>query len=211
MHGVPGEEDRLRSSPERDRDIGTMKIVVGLGNPGPEYRNTRHNVGFDVVAELARRFDGSRPTIKHQAELVEIRVGGEKVLLVAPMTYMNLSGRSVQPLVAFYQTEPGDLMVVCDDMNLDRGRVRLKPGGSAGGQKGLADILQRLGVDEIPRTRIGIGRPPGRMQATDYVLGKLKGQEMEEVERAILLAADGLETWVREGLDAAMNQVNAPQ
>lgn len=188
-----------------------MKIVVGLGNPGAQYQNTRHNVGFDVVAEIARRFAGGKPTIKHEAEIVDVRIDGEKVLLVAPMTYMNLSGKAVWPLVKFHQTEPGDLMVVCDDMNLDRGRVRLKPAGSAGGQKGLADILQRLGTRDVPRTRIGIGRPPGRMQATDFVLGKLKGEEAEDVEHAVLRACDGIETWVREGLEAAMNQVNAPR
>lgn len=188
-----------------------MKIVVGLGNPGPQYQNTRHNVGFDVVAEMARRFAGDKPTVKHEAEIVDVRVGEEKVLLVAPLTYMNLSGRAVWPLVKFHQTEPGDLMVVCDDMNLERGRVRMKPAGSAGGQKGLADILQKLGTQDVPRTRIGIGRPPGRMAATDFVLGKLRGEEQVDVEHAVILASDGIETWVREGLEAAMNRVNAPR
>lgn len=188
-----------------------MKIVVGLGNPGPEYRNTRHNVGFEVVAELARRFDGGRPQIKHEAEIVDVRIGDEKVLLVAPQTYMNLSGKSVQPLQAFYQSELGELLVVCDDMNLDLGRLRLKPGGSAGGQKGLADIIKRLGDQQFPRLRMGIGRPPGRMQASDYVLGRFRGDEKDDIEHAVLAAADGVETWVREGLEAAMNQVNAPK
>ncbi len=188
-----------------------MKIVVGLGNPGLEYRGTRHNVGFEVVAELARRFGGGKPTVKHEAELVDVLIGSEKVLLVAPMTYMNLSGKSVLPIRDFYKTELEDLVVVCDDLDLEPGRLRLKPRGSAGGQKGLADIVKRLGDQSFPRLRVGIGRPPGRMKAADYVLGKFRGEELEEAEHAVLKAADGIEIWVREGIEAAMNQVNAPR
>ena len=110
-----------------------MKIVVGLGNPGAKYRGTRHNIGFEVVAELAHRHGGGPPTQKHEAELVEIFLAGEKVLLVAPQTYMNLSGRSVWPLVDFYKLPLTDLLVICDDLNLDVGRLRLRASGSAGG------------------------------------------------------------------------------
>lgn len=188
-----------------------MKIVVGLGNPGPEYANTRHNVGFEVVAELARRFGAGVPKLRHQAELVDVLVGDEKVLLVAPQTFMNLSGRSVQPLVAFYKNELEDLLVVCDDMNLERGRIRLKPDGSAGGQKGLADIVTRLGSRDFPRLRIGIGRPPGRMTPSAYVLARFGSDEREEMEDTVQRAADGVETWIRNDLDTAMNQVNAPR
>ena len=187
-----------------------MKVVVGLGNPGLKYAGSRHNVGFEVVAELARRHGASKPKLKYEAELAEAALGSEKVLLVAPQTYMNLSGRSVQPLVDFYQLPLDDLLVVCDDFNLDLGRLRLRPGGSAGGQKGLADIILRLGTEEFPRLRIGIGRPPGRMDSADYVLGRFRKDERQEIEHAVLAAADGVEIWTRDGLAAAMNRVNAP-
>lgn len=186
-----------------------MKVVVGLGNPGLKYRGTRHNVGFEVLAELARRTGAPKPKVKFEAELVETTLSGEKVLLVAPHTYMNLSGRSVRQAVDFYQLPLDDLLVVCDDLNLDVGRLRLRPGGSAGGQKGVADIIRHLGTEQFPRLRIGIGRPPGQMDAADYVLGRFSKQEREQVDHAVIAAADGVEQWVRAGISAAMNQVNA--
>jgi peptidyl-tRNA hydrolase, PTH1 family len=186
-----------------------MKVVVGLGNPGSRYAGTRHNVGFRVLGELARRWGADRPKIKYEAEIVEATFAGQKVLLVAPQTFMNLSGRTVQPLLAFYTLELADLLVVCDDLNLDTGRLRLRPSGSAGGQKGLADIIQRLGSEAFSRLRIGIGRPPGQMQATDYVLGKFRADEREPIEHAIVTAGDAVEVWIKEGIGAAMNQFNA--
>lgn len=186
-----------------------MKIVVGLGNPGTQYQKTRHNVGFLVVAELAKRHGGAAPRGKFDAEMVDVFIGGEKVLLVAPMTYMNDSGRAVSQFVSFHDLPPEDLLVVCDDMNLETGRLRLRGSGSAGGQKGLADIIRRLGTEEFPRLRIGIGRPPGRMSATDYVLGKFSKDEAEIVDDAVLRAADGIESWLASGLQTAMNTVNA--
>lgn len=188
-----------------------MKLVVGLGNPDPEYHRTRHNVGFDVVDELARRCgEPLAGASRFEARAASVFIGGEKVLLLEPQTYMNLSGRAVRKALDFYQLEPADLLVVCDDMNLETGRVRLKPAGSAGGQKGVADIIQKLGTQAFPRMRLGIGRPPGRMSATDYVLSRFREAEREAIEDAIQRAADGVEIWVKEGLDAAMNAVNAP-
>jgi PTH1 family peptidyl-tRNA hydrolase len=186
-----------------------MKIVVGLGNPGAKYRGTRHNVGFEVVAELANRHGGSAPSLKHDAELVEIFLGGEKILLVAPQTYMNQSGRSVWPLVDFYKLPLEDLLIVCDDLNLDVGKLRLRAAGSAGGQKGLTHIIQQLGSQEFARLRIGIGRPPGRMNAADYVLAKFLSEERELVDEAVKSAAEGVELWVKDGCEKAMNQINA--
>jgi PTH1 family peptidyl-tRNA hydrolase len=142
--------------------------------------------------------------------MVDVFVGAEKVLLVAPMTYMNDSGRAVSQFVSFHDLPPEDLLVVCDDMDLETGRLRLRGSGSAGGQKGLADIIRRLGTEDIPRLRIGIGRPPGRMSATDYVLGRFSKDEAEIIEQAILRAADGVESWLTAGLQTAMNAVNAP-
>ncbi len=188
-----------------------MKVVVGLGNPGAKYRRTRHNVGFEVLAELANRHGGTTPTIKHESELVEIFLSGEKVVLAAPQTFMNLSGRAVRSLLDFYRLSLEDLIVVCDDLNLDLGRLRLKPSGSAGGQKGLANIIQQLKTEEFARLRIGIGRPPGRMDAAAFVLGRFTETEAPGVEHAIVLAADGVETWIREDIQTSMNRVNAPQ
>jgi PTH1 family peptidyl-tRNA hydrolase len=133
------------------------------------------------------------------------------VLLVAPQTFMNLSGRAVQQVVGFYQLPLDDLLVVCDDFNLESGRLRLRPGGSAGGQKGLKSIIEHLGTEKFARLRIGIGRPPGRSDATDYVLSRFRGDERDAIEVAVVLAADGVEKWIRSGLAVAMNEVNAPQ
>jgi len=186
-----------------------MKVVVGLGNPGARYRSTRHNVGFAVVRELAVRHGGGNPKCKFDAELVDVHLGSEKLLLVAPLTYMNESGRAVRQVVSFYDLPPDNLLVVCDDINLDTGKLRLRRSGSAGGQKGLDHILRQLGTQDVPRLRVGIGQPPGRMDASDYVLGKFTPAQQEIIESAIQSAADGVEIWMRDGIDAAMNRVNA--
>ena len=193
-----------------------MKVVVGLGNPGSEYRNTRHNVGFLVLDELLRRQEPtgagfSRGGSRFEARIAEIRMGTETVRLVAPQTFMNLSGRSVRKVADFYHLLTEDLLVVCDDLNLDTGRLRLRASGSAGGQKGLGDIINRLGTEEFCRLRIGIGRPPGRMNAADYVLRKFRRSEQEAIEQAVFSAADAAELWVRDGIEAAMNRYNGPQ
>ncbi len=203
--------DRLTATKtENDSADVIMKLVVGLGNPGAKYRRTRHNVGFDVLAELANRHGGTNPTIKHEAEIVEIFLSDEKIILAAPQTFMNLSGRAVRSLMDFYRLNLEDLIVVCDDLNLDLGRLRLKPSGSAGGQKGLANIIQQTKTEEFARLRIGIGRPPGRMDAAAFVLGRFTEAETPEIELAVAKAADGVETWMRSDIQTAMNRVNAP-
>lgn len=185
-----------------------MKIVVGLGNPGSDYAGTRHNVGFDVIRELIRRWQPGRSQMKYQSEIWESHQGAEKVLLVCPLTYMNRSGEAVQPLLRFYQVTTADVVVICDDMNLPPGRLRWRASGSAGGQKGLADIIQRLGTEEIPRLRMGIGRPPGRMEVTGFVLGRFRPDEKELAEIAVGTAADSVEVWIRSGITTVMNQFN---
>ena len=185
-----------------------MKLVVGLGNPGAEYARTRHNVGFDVLSELCRRWHATAPRRKYQAEFSESHYAGEKILLVAPQTYMNLSGDSVSQFVKFFQVTLGDLLIICDDMDLPLGRLRFRTRGSAGGQKGLKHILQVLSSEEVPRLRFGIGRPPGQMNPVDYVLGRFPKQEIPLYEEAVSRAADGVEIWIREGIAAAMNRVN---
>ncbi|MBI5760051.1 MAG: aminoacyl-tRNA hydrolase [Planctomycetales bacterium] len=187
-----------------------MKVVVGLGNPGRKYEGTRHNVGFQLVAELARRHGARSPKTKFEAEIAEIQLGSERVLLVAPQTFMNASGRSVRPLADFYQLELSNLLVVCDDIALPLGRIRLRKSGSSGGQKGLENILQQLGTQEVARLRIGVDAPPPQMDAADYVLGRFGKWEAGVVDTALMRAADAVEAWVIDGLVTAMNRFNPP-
>ncbi len=185
-----------------------MKIVVGLGNPGDKYEGTRHNVGFDVLAELGRRWGAGKPKVRFEAVVAEIACGTEKLLLVAPQTFMNLSGRSVQQFVRFFQAALTDVLVVCDDLNLKAGQLRLRASGSAGGQKGLQSILTCLGSEAVPRLRLGIGRPPANFDAADYVLSRFRKDELDQMDGAIVRAASAVEVWAREGLANAMNQFN---
>ena len=185
-----------------------MKIVVGLGNPGSQYFGTRHNVGFDVIAELAQRWQCGKPQLKFQAEIREAFPPSGKVLLVTPMTYMNRSGESVQQIARFYQIASEDVVVICDDMNLPLGRLRWRAGGSSGGQKGLGDILLRLGTETVPRLRLGVGRPPGSMDAAAWVLARFRAEERSEAELMAKLAADSIECWVADGIASTMNRFN---
>ena len=190
----------------------TVKLIVGLGNPGAKYRMNRHNVGHMVLAELAAKLSGGqpvRPQSKFHGDLVDIREpGGESVLLLAPMTYMNRSGLSVGEAVGFYKIPPNKVFVVCDDLNLPFSKLRLRSGGSAGGQKGLADIIRVLGTDKVPRLRIGIGNPPGQMDAADYVLMNFTEKERPDMEIAVKQATDAVVCWLQKGIDEAMNRYN---
>lgn len=185
-----------------------MRIVVGLGNPGARYVGTRHNVGFEVLDELARTWSAQRPRNRFEAEIREATIANEKCLLVAPQTYMNLSGRAVQPVVKFYQVPLEDVLIVCDDLNLKLGQLRMRASGSAGGQKGLHSILQVLGTEAVPRLRIGIDRPPPEMDSADYVLQRFQKDELAVIDQAIPRAAKGVELWIRDGVDSAMNATN---
>lgn len=185
-----------------------MKLVAGLGNPGSRYQRTRHNVGFEVLAELSQRWQAPSPQRRFHAEIVEARFRDERVLLVAPQTLMNLSGNAVGPIVKFYQLPLSDLLIVCDDMNIPLGKLRFRGKGSAGGQKGLKHIIEVLVSEEIPRLRIGIGRPPGQMDPADYVLSRFRSEEIADHDDAIHRAALGVETWIAQGITAAMNQFN---
>ena len=186
-----------------------MKLVAGLGNPGPRYERTRHNVGFLVIDELARRWNAAplRYERRWEALVADEQVAGERVLLIEPQTYMNLSGRSVLAVKQFYKLDPADLLVVCDDMDLPVGRIRLRARGSGGGQKGLENILLRLGTADVPRLRIGIGRAPSAVAAA-YVLSRVAPDEQQPIEEAISTAADAVECWLQRGIDAAMNRFN---
>ncbi|NNJ28052.1 aminoacyl-tRNA hydrolase [Alienimonas chondri] len=197
-----------------------MKLVVGLGNPGDRYRGTRHNVGWEVLAELARRHaPDAKPESNFEAETLRIEVPpgrgrpvfeSAQALLVSPLTFMNLSGRSVAAAARFHKIAPSDVLIVCDDLNLPSGRLRLRGKGSAGGQNGLKDVIEKLGTPEFPRLRVGVGRPPGRMNAADYVLSRFTDEERVDLDLAIQDAADAVELWLTRGLQAAMNAANAP-
>ncbi len=185
-----------------------MKLVVGLGNPGRRYEGTRHNVGYRVLAELARRHACGRPKIKFQGEVVDADLAGERALLLSPTTYMNLSGASVLAARDFYHVPLDDILVICDDMNLPSAKLRVRAGGSAGGQKGLADIIRRLGDEQVPRLRVGIGAPPDGWDATNYVLARFTAEEAEGIQKAISNAADAVVVWAREGVQRCMNEYN---
>jgi len=186
--------------------------VVGLGNPGRQYEKTRHNVGFRVLDELRRRWGLGQGRAGFQGLLWQTRVARAdqraKVTLLAPMTYMNLSGRSVGELAAFYRALPPDVLVVLDDMALALGRLRARADGSAGGHNGLIDVLSALGTNEVPRLRIGIGAPVGFADPKDYVLSVFRPDELEAVEQAIRLAAEAVEDWVFHGIEYVMSKYN---
>lgn len=189
-------------------DATTLKLIVGLGNPGRRYENTRHNIGFDVLGELARRHQATLPKAKFQGELSEARIEGRKVLLLCPLTYMNLSGASVLAARDFYKLELADILVICDDFALPIGTLRFRRSGSSGGQKGLGDIIQRLGA-EIPRLRVGIGPLPERWDVADFVLSKFSSEERGVADEAVKRAAEGAAAWVGQGIQHCMNQFNA--
>ena len=189
-----------------------MKLVVGLGNPGPAYEGTRHNVGFDVVARLARRHaPGETARSRFHGVVVEAVIGSEKVLLLQPTTFMNLSGTAVVEASRFYKLDPAeDVLVIVDDVALPCGQIRLRPGGGAGGHNGLSDIQRKLGTEHYPRLRIGIDAP-GRIPQKDYVLGKFRPDQRELVEVACDEAAEAVSCWATLGLTEAMNRFNRKQ
>ena len=187
-----------------------MKVVIGLGNPGRQYVGTRHNIGWEMIDYLAKGPGVGTFRSAFQADVAEATEGGEKVLLVKPQTFMNLSGRAVRAILDFYKLTPADVLVVCDDYNLSLGKLRVRAKGSHGGQNGLRNIQEQLGTDEYPRLRMGIGQPaPG--EAVDFVLTRFKPGERAAVEEAIASAANGVLLWVRQGLAACMNRVNGPE
>jgi peptidyl-tRNA hydrolase, PTH1 family len=186
-----------------------MKVVIGLGNPGPRYEGTRHNVGFAVIDYLAAAPSASTFRRRFDAQVAEMSEGPEPVLLVKPETFMNLSGRAVRQLVDFYKIDVPDVLVVCDDIALPLGKLRARARGSDGGQKGLRDIEQHLGTQEYSRLRIGVDAPGEHLDAADHVLSRFKPGERAAVEEAIAAAAQAVLLWVRQGIDVVMNRVNA--
>jgi PTH1 family peptidyl-tRNA hydrolase len=191
-------------------EIGMSEIylIVGLGNPGREYRETRHNVGFMLLDRLAVKINARFTRMQSRALVANTIVDGSKVILAKPQTFMNLSGQSVQGLIHFYKLTLSNILVVHDDLDLPPGTIRLRPDGGSAGQKGMNSVLERLGTDEFPRLRLGIGRPPGRMTAPDYVLQNFSQGEMTVISETLDRAVEAVLTFVNEGLDIAMNKFN---
>jgi PTH1 family peptidyl-tRNA hydrolase len=185
-------------------------LVVGLGNPGPEYAETRHNVGVRVVELLAARAGGGRfSKHKSNADVLEGRLAGRRAVLAVPRTFMNVSGGPVAGLLRYYGVAPEDLVVLHDDLDLGFGVVRLKQGGGEGGHNGLRSISAAIGTKDYLRVRFGIGRPPGRQDPADFVLKRFSGAERKELEFAVDLAADAAEALLRDGLEPAQNRFHA--
>lgn len=184
-----------------------MRIVVGLGNPGREYVATRHNIGFMVVDELARRGGGGGFRKRFKSGLGETFLAGTKLVLVKPQTFMNLSGHAVREVLAWYHAPVDALLVVLDDLDLPFGTLRLRARGSAGGHNGLASIAEQIGHDAFPRLRIGIGR--GRSSASARVLSRFSPDEEHELPDLVAAAADAVGWWTEQGIVAAMNRVNS--
>jgi peptidyl-tRNA hydrolase, PTH1 family len=183
-------------------------LVVGLGNPGEEYARTRHNVGAEVVEILAARHGGKLRKQKERSLTDEVNVAGKRMALAVPMTYMNLSGEAVAPLVRRYGVEPGQLVVVQDEMDFELGRLQVKNGGGLAGHNGLKSIVAHLHTQDFVRVRIGIGKPPGQRQGADHVLRRFSKTERKEIDVTLEEAADAVELILAEGVETAMNRIN---
>jgi peptidyl-tRNA hydrolase, PTH1 family len=187
-----------------------LQLVVGLGNPGPRYETTRHNLGFLVADILADRIGaGFKVHKKSGAEVTTGRLGGRSVVLAKPRTFMNESGRHVGPLAKFYSVDPADVVVIHDELDIDFGRIRLKFGGGEGGHNGLKSIASALGTRDFQRVRIGVGRPPGRKDPAAYVLENFSAAERAELGVILEQAADATELLLQYGVEAAQNTVHA--
>lgn len=187
-------------------DRGRTKVVVGLGNPGRQYAQTRHNFGFFVVDEMAKRTSAPSSRKRMNAEVSEARYGDDRLILVMPQTYMNASGVAVREIMRWYKVEPEDVLVVVDDLDLRFGQIRLRPRGSAGGHNGLKSIFKEIGTQEIPRLRLGIGRNGDR--AVAHVLSRFSPEEQEALPGLVDEAADAVELWLERGIIEAMNLIN---
>jgi PTH1 family peptidyl-tRNA hydrolase len=186
-----------------------VKLIVGLGNPGPEYSDTRHNVGFKVAEEVARRHGVKfRKSTKWQALTAKVSGFGDGVIIAQPTTFMNASGWAVRDLYSFHKVDLSDLLVVVDDADLPFGRLRIRMRGSAGGHNGLKSIIEELGAEEFPRMRIGVGRRPGELR--NHVLGRFDPAERSQMEEVVKKAADAAEMFVTDGIVKTMNRFNVP-
>ncbi|MBO6164662.1 MAG: aminoacyl-tRNA hydrolase [Lachnospiraceae bacterium] len=185
-----------------------MKMIVGLGNPGDKYAGSRHNMGFRVIDILAERHGIRVNTGKQRGLMGSGVIGGQKVLLVKPLTYMNNSGECVRPAADYYKLAPEDILVIYDDIALPVGQLRLRKAGSAGGHNGMKSLIAHLGSQDFPRVRVGVGAKPSQMDLADYVLGHFPADELKTVRESLESAADAVESILADGVDIAMNKYN---
>jgi peptidyl-tRNA hydrolase, PTH1 family len=200
----------FRERRQTENLAGPLFIVVGLGNPGEQYANNRHNIGFRVIDRLSERLDIRLSRVQQKAVIGQGQISTGRVLLAKPQTYMNLSGQAVSGLVKFYKVPLENVIIIHDDLDLPLGTLRLRPTGGAGGQKGLRSIIERLGRKDFARLRLGIDRPPGRMSASSYVLQDFGRQEQELLNVVLNEGADAVIAFMENGITEAMNQFNGP-
>jgi len=185
-----------------------MYLIVGLGNPGQQYSGTRHNVGFMVLDYLAEKNNLTFADSKWKALLTKATVWNKPVVLLKPETYMNLSGRAVAQAAHFYKSQPADIIIIHDDLDMEFGRMKMVAGGGDGGHKGIRSIIEQLGTKNFPRLKIGIGRPPSPMDPEKYVLGKFDSAEKEMIEQKISFVLEGIRIFLQQGIAAAMTLIN---
>ena len=185
-----------------------MYLIVGLGNPGAKYAHTRHNVGFDVLAALSKKLNVSISRERDNALIGECFVGGQKVILALPQTYMNLSGEAVMPLANYFKIPPENLLVVYDDIDLPQGHIRIRKNGSAGTHNGMRSIVGLLGYENFPRLRVGVGQKREGYELADWVLGHYIGEEQEAADKAFETAADAIVDYIENGIESAMRTYN---
>jgi PTH1 family peptidyl-tRNA hydrolase len=191
-------------------DPNRRRVIVGLGNPGRDYARTRHNVGFQIVDALADKHGLRFSKMMNRAIVALGEIEGAKVVLAKPQTYMNDSGASVGPIAKFYKVELADLLIIYDELDIPFAQLRMRPFGGTGGHNGMRSITDRLASQAFPRLRVGIGRPPGRMDPRDYVLAPFTADERDAMAEAIDRALRGIGVWLTQGIDRAMNVVNLP-
>ena len=185
-----------------------MKLIVGLGNPGMNYDGTRHNIGFEVIDRLADKYNININKKKYKSLIGEGSIMGEKVILMKPQTYMNLSGEAVRACIDFYKIVPEDVFVIFDDISLEVGQLRLRQNGSAGGHNGIKSLIAHLGTQNFPRLKFGVGEKPKGMDLANYVLGKFSKEDKSVIEPKTSDAIDAVATFIDEGLEKAMNKYN---
>jgi peptidyl-tRNA hydrolase, PTH1 family len=183
-------------------------LIIGLGNPGREYRETRHNIGFMLLDRLTVKLNARFTRMQSRALVASAIYEERKIVLAKPQTFMNLSGQSVQGLIHFYKLPLENLLIAHDDLDLPIGTIRIRPDGGSAGQKGMASTIERLGTDEVPRLRLGIGRPPGQMQPPDYVLQAFSNADLNVISETLDRGVEAALMWVMEGLEAAMSKYN---
>lgn len=199
----------MRPRKAAERSGKDMFMIAGLGNPTKAYEGTRHNVGFRVIDKIAQDYNIAVDTKKHRALCGKGVIEGQKVILLKPLTYMNLSGESIREAADYYKIAPEDILVIFDDISLDVGQLRIRKKGSAGGHNGIKSIIAHLGTTEFPRIKVGVGEKPKGWDLADYVLGKFSGEDAKLIGEAAADASDAVKLMLTQDIDAAMNKYNA--